>query len=50
MHSAQKTAGIVRALYLLGAASAGVPLINVHVARIVDGNAQATAGKIRASE
>ena len=50
MNSAQKTARIAGALYLLSAAAAGVPLIYIPTALIVDGNAAATAHNILASE
>ena len=50
MSSAQKTARIAGALYLLSAAAAGVPLIYIPSALIVDGNAAATAHNILASE
>lgn len=50
MNSAQKTARIAGTLYLLSAAAAGVPLIYIPSALIVDGNATATAHNILASE
>ena len=50
MNSAQKTARIAGALYLLSAAAAGVPLIYIPSVLIVDGNAAATAHNILASE
>jgi hypothetical protein len=46
----QKTARIAGALYLLSAATAGVPLIYAPNALIVDGDAAATAHNILASE
>jgi len=50
VNSAQKTARIAGALYLLSAAAAGVPLIYIPSVLIVDGNAAATAHNILASE
>lgn len=50
LNSAQKTARIAGAPYLLSAAAAGVPLIYIPSALIVDGNAAATAHNILASE
>jgi hypothetical protein len=50
VNSAQTTARIAGALYLLSAAAAGVPLIYIPSALIVDGNATATAHNILASE
>jgi len=50
MNSVQKKARIAGALYLLSAAAAGVPLMYVPSALLVDGNATATAHNILASE
>ena len=50
MDSAQKTARVAGALYLLSAVTAGAPLIYVSSTLIVPGNAEATANKILASE
>ena len=50
LNSAQKTARIAGAPYLLSAAAAGVPLIYIPSALIVDGTATATAHNILASE
>lgn len=50
MNSTQKTARIAGGLYLLSAATAGVPLIYVPSTLIVSGNAAETANKILASE
>ncbi len=50
MNSAQKTARMAGALYLLSAVAAGVPLIYIPSALIVNGDAAGTAHKILASE
>ena len=50
MNPAQTTARIAGALYLFSATAAGVPLIYIPSALIVDGNAAATAHRILASE
>lgn len=50
MDSAQKTARVAGALYLLSAVTAGAPLIYVSSTLIVPGSAEATADKILASE
>lgn len=48
--SVQKTARIAGGLYLLSATAAGIPLLYVPSALVVDGNAAATARNILASE
>jgi len=50
VNSTQKTARIAGGLYLLSAATTGVPLIYVPSALIVAGNATETANRILASE